>query len=53
MFALDLVYLLFPLNGKTNEVLICAAREGPQLILHVHIYHPGGMSDFDVIHLNK
>lgn len=42
LFGLDLVHLLFPINSKANEVLICAAREEIQLVWHVHIYHPGG-----------
>lgn len=34
--CLDLIW-----SSKSNEVSICAAREELQLVVHVHIHHPG------------
>jgi len=42
LFGLDLLHLLFPINSKAKEVLVCAAREELPLVLHTRIYHPGG-----------
>lgn len=34
--CLDLIW-----SSKANEASICAAREELQLVVHVHIHHPG------------